>query len=80
MKYKDFGLGVLATMLLAGAAVMFLVSEGSLPESKTSGAVSTPVSAAVSAQIRQQASAHFQRISADGAELTDGAEKSRWVF
>lgn len=80
MKYKDFGLGVLATMLLAGATVMFLVSEGSLAESKSSGGVSAPVSPALSAQIRQQASAHFQRTSADGAERPEGAEKSRWVF
>lgn len=76
MKYKDFGQGVFATVLLAGATVMFLVSESGLPERQSA----SPVSSAVSAEIRQQASDHFQRISVDRDVRLTGAAQPSWVF
>lgn len=76
MKYKDFGQGVFATVLLAGATVMFLVSESGLPERQST----SPVSSAVSAEIRQQASDHFQRISVDRDVRLTGAAQPSWVF
>lgn len=80
MNYKDFGQGVLATMLLAGATVLLLVNEGRLPEPQYTAPASSAVSAAASAQIRQQASENFQRTSVDPAEHPADSEQISWVF
>jgi hypothetical protein len=76
MKYKDFGQGVFATVLLAGATVMFLVSEGSIADQKRASSVPS----AVSAEIRQQASENFQRISADSGVRSSASGQPSWVF
>lgn len=75
MKYKDVGQGVFASMLLAGATVMFLVNGGDLPQQKHVA----PVSSSVSMEIRQQASEQFQRISTEQV-LRPAGEQPSWVF
>ncbi|WP_339649266.1 hypothetical protein [Halopseudomonas pelagia] len=80
MKYKDFGQGVVATVLLAGAAVMFLVSEGGASDQGRTNPVSSAVSSAVSTDSRQPASERFQRTSVDPGVRLTGAEQPSWVF
>lgn len=76
MKYKDFGQGVFATMLLTGATVMLLVSGGNGLEQKRI----SPVSSGVPAEFRQQASDQLQRASAEQTLRPADTEKPRWVF
>lgn len=76
MKYKDFGQGVCATMLLTGATVMLLVSGGNPPEQKRIN----PVPSSLSAEIRYQASAQLQRASVEHSLQPAGNEKPSWVF
>lgn len=76
MKYKDFGQGVFATMLLTGATVMLLVSGGNGLEQKRI----SPVSSGVSVEIRHQASDQLQRTSVAQSLKPADSEKPSWVF